>query len=195
MSIFDVVVLMAALCGLIMVIGGILLVYRGAIKLAATPKTTALSIEWRKQFRLNTQAPGIAFFLVGLAFLVVALFVSKPPPVRPLDILGEILVDDAPVTVLVRSMPWTSITSSSGEISARFYPDVTLFIVEATAPGYRPLTRSLDVRQIRGGSSINLGKIQLVKQVNKIDAKQEKITDIPFKAPPLGSKPAFGVSQ
>lgn len=195
MTIFDAVVLIAAVCGLTMVIGGILLLYRGAIKLAATPKASALSIEWRKQFRLNTQVPGIAFFLVGLIFVILALWVSKPPPVKPLDIMGRVRVDDAPVTVLVRSVPWPIVTSSNGDICDRFYPDVTLLIVEATAPGYRPHTRSLDTRRTQGEGSIDLGEIQLVKQTDKIETKPEKIADVPFDAPPLGSKPTFGASK
>ena len=78
MSIFDYAVILAALAGLIMVIGGIVLIYKGALVLASTDSGTALSIEWKQDFRLNTQAPGIAFFLLGLIFSSISIYASKP---------------------------------------------------------------------------------------------------------------------
>jgi len=81
MTVFDIVVLIAAACGLAMVVGGIWLLARGAITLAATPKTDALTLEWKKQFRINTQVPGLAFFLVGLIRMR-----GKP---RPSDLVAK----------------------------------------------------------------------------------------------------------
>jgi hypothetical protein len=55
--IFGAVVLLTALCGLIVVAGGIFLLAKGAITLASTSPTDALSVEWQKKFKLNTQVP------------------------------------------------------------------------------------------------------------------------------------------
>ena len=63
MTVFELVALVAAIAGLAMVIGGIWLVAKGILTMAATPQADALTVELKKQFRLRTQVPGLAFFL------------------------------------------------------------------------------------------------------------------------------------
>jgi predicted permease len=77
LSIHDAAILFAAIAGFCMVIGGMLLIYRGSLVLAGTDSSTTLSIEWKNDFKLNTQAPGIAFFIIGLLFSVVSIYASK----------------------------------------------------------------------------------------------------------------------
>ena len=124
MTAFEIVALTGALAGISMVLGGIWLVAQGALTLAATPKSDALTIEWKKQFRINTQVPGIAFFLVGLLFITLSLGFLKPPELVPIEFEGEIKgIEEAP-TIVVRPANWELPASTGGHVNGRVYPDL-----------------------------------------------------------------------
>lgn len=190
MSVFEIAVLLAAICGLSMVIGGIFLIYRGAMTLAATPHADAITIEFKKQFRINTQAPGIAFFLVGLIFVGIALYASKPTGVIPIDISGEVTGVSQPVTVII-SKKWPLETFSGGKISHQVYPDMKGSTFEATAPGYLPFTARIDLNQ----SIASIGTVRLTKSVDEIKARAENIPALTFAAPPVEKQGSFGAPQ
>jgi hypothetical protein len=194
MSTFDTVVIAAALCGVVMVGGGIALLWKGAITLAATPEATALSIEFKKQFRMNTQVPGIAFFVVGLVFIVVALYASKPTGVVPIDLQGEVLGVKAPVSVGA-STKWHLDSFSSGAIRGRIYPEVTTLVIEVSAPGYVPVTTPIEIKP--GIQQAVIGKFQLEKRIDEIPANPGRIAPVQFKPPPINTKGAqgFGAPQ
>ena len=64
----DIVIVLAGVCGLLMVVGGLGLFYKGAITLQVASQNQAVKIEFFKQFKLTTQYPALAFFVIGLAF-------------------------------------------------------------------------------------------------------------------------------
>lgn len=193
MSVFEIAVLLAAICGLSMVIGGIFLIYRGAITLAATPHADAITIEFKKQFRINTQAPGIAFFLVGLIFVGIALYASKPPDVVPIDVSGEVEGVNQPVTVTIITR-WPLATYSGGKIGGKVYPDMTSLTVEATAPGYLPFTAPIILKPADKRIA-SIGKVRLTKTVEEIIARQENLPALTFAAPPVERQGSFGAPQ
>jgi hypothetical protein len=190
---FEIVVLLAALCGLVMVAGGIFLLYRGAITLAATPQTNAISIEFRRLFRINTQVPGIAFFLIGLLFVSIALQMSKPPEVSPIDLLGEVPGVSVPVTVVI-SAKWTLESHTTGTIKSRFYPDTSTLTFMATAPGYLPFSAPLDLNAMHGRVA-KIGKVKMEKKVDEIAPNKANISAVSFDTPPVANTGSFGVSQ
>jgi len=195
MAIFDIVVLLAALCGVVMVTGGLYLLAKGAITLASTPKSDALTVEWRKQFRITTQIPGIGFFLVGGIFLGGALAASKPPEVAPIELQGAVEGVATPVTVFVRPPQWTLVTTSDGEFHGRIYPDIAILFLEATAPGYLPKVTEVSITD--GWSrTANVGSVRLQKQIDEIPPKPENIVEPPFEAPAIGLNGSdFGVPR
>lgn len=172
MSMFDVVVLLAALSGLVMVVGGIFLLARGAITLASTPQTNALSIEFRRQFRINTQVPGVAFFAVGLLFIVLALQFAKPPEVIPIEVDGEVSAVDAAVTIMV-STRWPLPAFTGGQIHSKIYPDVSTLVVEVSAPGHDPIVIPVEVKPTAKRTA-RIGKLALQKAKELVDKSKTK---------------------
>ncbi len=194
MTPFEIVALAGAIAGLSMVLGGIWLVAKGAITMAATPHSDALSIEWKKQFRINTQVPGIAFFLVGLMFISVSLGFLKPPEVVPIEFEGQVKGVDEPVSIIVRPANWELPSNSSGQINGKVYPDFSFVVLLINAPGYEPFTTSIKVGAA-GQRLARLGTLELRRKVKESDL-EKKIAALPFSPPPaVANTPAFGVAQ
>ena len=193
MTVFGTVVLITALCGLVIVTGGIFLLAKGAITLAATSGTDALSIEWQKQFKINTQVPGVAFFVIGLCFIVAALYAARPQRVEPIDVNGEVDGVDGPVTLVVKPQTWQFPALSGGVIRARIYPDVSTLVLEASAPGYEPTSMAIEVSS---STQVSIGRVQLKKRLQEIQAKGENISPIGFPAPRVtDTAQAFGAPR
>ncbi len=196
MSIHDYAILGAALAGLCMVIGGMLLIWKGAMVLAGTDPTTALSIEWKKDFKLNTQAPGIAFFLLGLAFSITAIYFSNPKPTDPIYIVGAF--DNVGEVVTVTAVPSMSEVKSgtNGVIEGKFILDSEILNLKVSAPGYEAdqipynLGKTKD-RTIRLDSHITLKKLP----IPEIETKTEHIQQAKASLPPIDSQPTFGAAQ
>jgi len=183
MTAFEIVALVGAFAGFCMVLGGIWLLAKGVITLAATPKTDAITIEWRKQFRINSQVPGIAFFLIGLMFISVSLEFLKPPDVAPIEFEGQIKGNiDEQVSILVRPANWELPgDSTTGQISGKVYPDFSVLVLVINAPGYEPFTKPVKVN-LEGQRIAKLGTVELRRKVKESDL-QKQIVPIPFDAP------------
>ena len=195
MIVFEIVVLIAAACGLVMVVGGIWLLAKGAITLASAPKTDAITIEWKKQFRINTQVPGIAFFLVGLLFLGFSMYFSRPPDIVPIEFNGQIKNVEEPVTILVSPNQWQIPTASDGSVEGKIYPDLSILLLVVSAPGYEPFRSVVNLRK-SGKRLAKLGTLELKKKIAEIKATPDNISAIGFAAPPAGNnQPNFGVAQ
>lgn len=194
MTAFEIVALAGAFAGLSMVLGGIWLVGQGILTLAATPKSDALTIEWKKQFRINTQVPGLAFFLVGLMFISISLGFLKPPEIIPIEFEGEIKGTDQPVTIVVRPINWELPASSSGRINGKVYPDLSLMILMINAPGYEPYTQPIKINGDRARVA-RLGVVEMRRKLLESELER-KVTVLPFAAPPpTASTAAFGLPQ
>jgi hypothetical protein len=193
MSAFEMAALAGSLAGVSMVLGGIWLVAKGVITLAATPQADALSLEWKKQFRINTQVPGLAFFLVGLLFMAVSLFFLKPPDVRPIEFDGQVSGVDEPLNIVVRPAPWELPASTDGQFSGKVYPDFSFVVLAVSAPGYEPFTRSV---KIGTNGTIRVGTLTLRRRLVQADLKK-KVSPLPFPSPSTANanSPAFGVAQ
>ena len=199
MTAFDLVALMGAACGMSMVLGGIWLIAKGALTFAATPKTEALTLEWKKQFRLTTQVPGMAFFLIGLLFVSVSLGFLRPPGLVPLEFEGEVKGVDEPVSILVRpTSSWELPSTTAGTINGKIYPDLSVVVLVVNAPGYEPFTKSIKVNE-QGRQVTSLGTLQLHRKLKKSDLTAN-IAELPFNpADPANAATsnmvAYGVAQ
>jgi hypothetical protein len=195
MSPFEMAALIGAAAGLSMVVGGIVLVWRGAITLASTPKADALTIEWKKQFRINTQVPGLAFFVVGWMFIAFATYSLKPDEVRPIEFEGELKGVDEPVSIIVRPTNWELPSDTSGKINGKVIPDLSFVVLLINAPGYEPFAKSIKIGS-DGHRVAKLGTLELRRKVKQADL-EKKITPLPFNAPPAtaSNTTGFGVPQ
>jgi hypothetical protein len=189
-TILATVILLTATCGMMVVAGGIYLLSKGAITLAATAPADALTIEWQKKFRVNTQVPGIAFFVLGLGFVIAALYSARPSKAEPIDLQGEIAGVDGPVTLIIRSQPLPLPVFRGGIIRYRFYPDFSVLTLEASAPGYEPIPVPVEISR---ATVVDVGKIHLKKRIEEIPAKPDSILPIDFRPPPVtGTAGSFG---
>lgn len=57
-----------------MVLGGIVLLYKGVVTLTGPSDKNALSVELKKYIRIQTQYPALALFIIGLCFSIFSLY-------------------------------------------------------------------------------------------------------------------------
>lgn len=143
MTTFDWTIATSALCGLVMVVGGILLLYKGAIKLEQASCDEAVALEFQKILKIQTRYPAIGLFIIGLAFIGVGIFSSKPSPIKPITLRGKIEgADPSGVIVHVKSAEWKSVApDSDGNIDVVVYPDVQRVEIDIRAAGCKPETK------------------------------------------------------
>jgi hypothetical protein len=192
MSAFEFVAIIGAICGVMMVLGGIWLIAKGQLTLAATPHTDALTIEWKKQFRMSTQVPGIAFFFVGLLFVVVPLLFLKPRSDVPMTFKGELKGVEESVSILVRpTANWEFKSTTTGKINSRILLDLSSVLLVINAPGYEPLSTSIEIK--RDGLA-QFGTLELRRTQLRQQDLAESIDGLPFTALPTTTA-TFGVAQ
>jgi len=161
MTAFDVVIILGGVCGLLMVVGGMILLYKGAISLNKASKKDAVSLEFKKMIKVTTQYPALGLFIIGLAFIISAAMFSKPTGVSPLKIQGHVNVPDpSSVTIFVSAGRWSLEPFTDGTIKGLIHPSLGLLKVEITAPGYIPptITKSIGTEDIKFGV-VSLGEI------------------------------------
>jgi hypothetical protein len=192
MDVFSIAIIISVVCGLSMVIGGIFLIYKGAMTLAATAAADAITIEFKKQFRLHSQVPGLAFFIVGLLFIIVALLFCRPP--RPIDLGGILEGASGPVTIVVSSQSWPLPPQSAAEIRGRITPDITYLVIEAVSPGCTPIQELVDTRNVKGGK-VQIPKLHFIRKVDEVTSNPANISSVPFALPGMNAPPSYGVAK
>ena len=199
MNVHDISILISAVTGFCMVMGGMFLIWKGALVLAGTDKSTALSIEWKKDFKLNTQAPGIAFFILGLSFSSISIYSSMPvvpKPTDPIYIAGTF--DDVSEIVTITAVPlgWQVSSGSNGVVDGKFVPDTEIINLRFSAAGYETIQIPQNLSKTKD-RTIRFDKpLKLIRSpVAVIKSKDENIQALNVTLPPLGSQPAYGVAQ
>ena len=194
MTTFEMAVLTAALCGLIMVAGGILLLYKGAISLATRSGDEAVTLEFKKMLKVTTHYPALGLFVIGLSFILIGLAFSRPPSVRPLVIQGSVsTTEPSAVTVRISTGRWMVQPSSEGSITQTIYPNMDTLLLEVNAPGFpaRMITKLLDPGELKKGR-VDLEPIVLgAPPVPKPSVDPRNIAPVEGSLPPLGGPGRF----
>ncbi len=73
MQAWEIVLILAAVCGLLIAAGGLALLWKGAITLESAPKKGNLTIDVANKVKVSASYPGIALFIVGLGFIALPL--------------------------------------------------------------------------------------------------------------------------
>ena len=141
---FSLLLLAGALCGIIMILGGILLLYKGAISLWNVSGEDAFTLEYKNELRISTQYPALGIFIIGLMFVTFSLVIGKPEHHR-LVIKGIAQDMDQPVTIRLKASSWVSGRAHNGEVLETFYPNMDILQIEVTAPGYNPLVKPIAI--------------------------------------------------
>jgi hypothetical protein len=142
---FDLLVMLCGATGALMVIGSLLLLYKGVIQLETKVGGTSIEADFKNQLRVNIRNPALGLFGIGFAFFALALFESHPRNLGPGDLFeleGKIhLVGDDTVgnvvSARIYSGDWPVPLPSTGEFIVSVRPIEHLFL-EVRAPGYQP---------------------------------------------------------
>ena len=168
------------LCGIAMVVGGIALLYKGAIRLEAASKDPALTVDlFNKQFSLATRFPALGLFVIGLLFIIVAMYAAKVPDVPSIPISGEVDDVDGPITVTVHT-EWT-LMAPQREVSDVLRPSLDVLWIRIAAPGF--LAREMAFPRDTMNGRIKLGTVHLERVHEKMEPNETNIKAAPFTAP------------
>lgn len=169
MTTFDVLVMLSGLCGVFMIVGAMVLLYRGIISLNRVSKQSALDVELKNMIKVTTHFPSLGLFIIGLVFIVSALMIAKSDS-TPLRIKGNLKAADlSSITIRVSpAQTWSIPASTSGTIEGTIIPVMYPLRIEVTAPGYDPSTQTMIVpaQNVKFGT-ISLGDIEFKNQVTK----------------------------
>lgn len=190
MDTFDIVVILGALCGLLMVIGGMVLLYKGVITLNQASKQEAASLEFKKMLKITTHYPALGLFIIGLAFVIIAVVFSKSTQ-NQFEITGRItnIEDPNSLRVMITIPTWEGTADADGEINAMVIPKTDIFNVWFTYPGYRDFKMSVKTKESKLGV-IEIGEKQLEKLVEKPQPDPKNIMHVEG-LPPLSARGAF----
>ena len=138
----DMLVTAAALCGVLMVAGALLLLYRGNISLDP-PKEGAkeTELEIAKILKLKTNVASVALFAFGFSFLFLG-FTNVDSAQPPIQLTGRILgvQPGEQVSVAVCGGPRPVSVGSNGTIDYSIKPDLEQFQVQIGKIGLLPET-------------------------------------------------------
>ncbi|MDJ0612554.1 MAG: hypothetical protein QNJ29_02690 [Rhizobiaceae bacterium] len=160
---FSYLLLSGAFCGIMMVLGGILLLYKGAITLGGAT-ADALTVEFKKELRITTQYPALGIFIIGLMFVVISAFLGRPSETQPFTIKANTIGVNEPVSVRLLAGGWNKNLQHTGQILETHHPYVDTLQIVVSAPGYRPLTRTIQLSRLENGTA-DLGDITLEQSI------------------------------
>lgn len=129
-----------AACGILMVAGSIWLLKLGVIQLNTAAKEGTLDVNILDKIKVSTTYPALGLFIIGLAFVGMSIWFSKPIAGIPLNIVGKIDIDD-PSLVTVSVEPDISAVfkpDSDGRLDKFVRLDVHRLNVVINAAGYKP---------------------------------------------------------
>jgi hypothetical protein len=143
MTIGDLVRAIGALCGLFMVVGGMLLLRSGVITLDRAGSKEAASVEFQKLIKVTTHYPALGLFVIGLAFILIALYNASPS----YNISGQIkAAHPEAAKISVSGGPWGGVLPTpTGEVKGTVTPALSQLTVVVRVPGYKDRTIPVEV--------------------------------------------------
>jgi hypothetical protein len=196
MTPFEWICIIAAICGVLMVLGGIYLFYKGILTLAKAPdQQEAVSFEFQKILKIQSRYPAYGFFIFGIAFVVLGATFAKPDSIAPITVEGSVenAVDPGNTTVRILVTLWEGkALTEDGKIQRVVYPDLSQLRVEITAPGSNPPVVS---KRILSNSAERIARFERVR-FEKVAEKPSagEIVALDNKLPPLSESNGFRVA-
>ena len=139
-STFEIVILLCGVTGVVMVVGSMLLLYHGVIKLRERVSGTEIEAEFRNQLKINVRNPALALFLIGFLFFGLALYFAQPGEIAPIKLTGHVEGADVDsITIRIKVAEFPVRVSSDGEITDTLRASLhEKLSVEILAPGHKP---------------------------------------------------------
>lgn len=177
MDVFSYVLLVSAACGLIMVCGSFLLLYRGVIRLESKKGTT--SFKFGELVQIGTTVPALGLFAFGLAFILIALHFAREGNIEKIKSMIEdeqrqrhkfVLMgmiegagEQDPVAVTVCVEP-SAVTQAGRPYTQSISTDEAWFRINILAPGYVIAGRTVvPAMPTNGGSSYSSKSMVAIK--------------------------------
>jgi len=165
MSVFDIVIIIGGFCGLCMVIGGFVLLYKGIITLKEASPEEALSVEFRNEVRITTHYPALGLFIIGLVFIIAAGMLSRATK-NEFVIDGQLTGVENPSSIKVEVIPngsWDGRVYVGGEMRAE--PTLKILDVRISQAGYEELDIPVDIAKNYFGT-ITIGRVAMHRKVS-----------------------------
>lgn len=164
-----------------MVLGGMVLLYKGTITLKDSNPDEAIKIEFKHMINVTTRYPALALFLIGLVFTVVALYFVEHKPLPPFTIDGKLHADQPELATVIISFPvYYGTPDSDGRIKRVVHPVMDNIAYQVVIPGSDAIIGSLPQNDMKDGV-LTIGTISPATKIPKPRAGE--ITA----APPLPS--------
>lgn len=124
-----------------MVVGGMVLLYKGTITLGRAAAKDAIKVEFRQFINVTARYPALGLFIIGLAFIISAMMFARGLETRPLKIQGRVVADDlSTASVVVTSRLREAKPSTDGQVNEKIRPVVDTVTFQAIFPGFDPPT-------------------------------------------------------
>jgi hypothetical protein len=162
--VYDIIFIASPFCGIVMVIGSMILLHKGIITLSKASADEAISIEFKKIIKVNSHYPAIALFILGAVFVFTPMIIMSNNS-RPLAVDGQVYLipksEIHDVRIKVLGGPWDIEPDSDGSINGEVTPSFKKLKVEIDAPGRPTYKKTLTVKD----GSIILGEVDLGESV------------------------------
>lgn len=142
----------SSVCGGMLVLGSIILLYKGVITLSQKSSKEAVSIEFKNHLRMTSHYPAIGLFMMGWMFLILplmipVLFGDKGP--TSVTVRGHLQVnppdDIQNLSVRLLGGPWDLSINTDGTLEDALYPTLERMRLEISGPGRPALARTVTV--------------------------------------------------
>jgi hypothetical protein len=168
MSTFDLIVVLGAMCGVFMVLGGLWLFYKGIVTLQeVSDKPDAVTLEFKNVLKIQSRYPAYGFFAFGLAFIALAAVYGRPDPIPTITLTGAVenVVDPHATRVRVLLALWDTDLNDDGKLKRDLYPTLKQLHIEIQSPGNDPSSFNFDVDTSESGRDrvANFAPVKLKK--------------------------------
>jgi len=194
MTTYDLAIIGGTASGIIMVLGGIVLLYKGAIKLEVASQDPSLTVEmFEKKLKLTTHVPALGLFVIGLLFVISAIYFAQTTTVKAIPVIGKAENVEEEIDVIIKS-EWP-VSAHQGHVQAVIRPQLDVLWVVISAPGYNQRTLVFKKEDFIKG--VNLGTVQLEKTMEKPDPNENIIEELPanFRNISLDAGKTFGIGK
>lgn len=178
-----------------MVIGGIVLLYKGTITLKDANPNEAIKVEFKRMINVTTRYPALAFFIIGFAFTAAALWFGKREVTPRLTIQGKLISQDADFDagsatydISLDKLVQGHSVGSNGRIYESIEPDVEKLNVDIVVPNHDPGTihEPLAKHEAKHGT-LDIGEVPVGKKIidYKPNPAHNDIENVTNALPPL----------
>lgn len=185
METFDVILILGAACGVVMILGGVYLFSNGARGLTQASHDGSLSPEFARRLKAQTQYPALALIIFGLTLPSTAAYVAyrnvSQRIFKPLEIRASASDQNIRVTACLIGGPWPVQSAGASGVSGRVVPDPSEMYVRLIAPNFEPTQIPVSIAAIRAGS-VDLGVIDTLLIASPFPAQEipdAQLIDLP----------------